>query len=160
MNQQEAEEIANDWKYDNIYSFYDMTADKEDFLEFIDSSKPGNKCFSCYLGNELFAYYSIDIIEESEAELGLGLKPDFTGKGHGINFVNSVINHATSMYGICSFTLSVALFNERAIKVYKKAGFVEDGVFIQKTNGGDYEFLKMIKCADSPPVGRFFKECV
>ncbi|MGF2715207.1 GNAT family N-acetyltransferase, partial [Bacillus cereus] len=40
-------------------------------------------------------------------------------------------------------TLSVAAFNERAIKVYKKAGFEAVGTFIQKTNGSCFEFLKM-----------------
>lgn len=36
LTQIHALEIANEWKYDDIYSFYDMTADAEDYKEFID----------------------------------------------------------------------------------------------------------------------------
>ena len=36
LTQIHALEIANEWKYDDIYSFYDMTADAENYKEFID----------------------------------------------------------------------------------------------------------------------------
>jgi len=145
MTQQEAQEIANDWKYDGVYSFYDTTADAEDYSELFDAKKRGDRYFSCYSDNELVGYYCIEILEENKIELGLGLNPEHTGKGLGLSFVNAVMNYIVSMYGSNDFFLSVALFNERAIKVYKKAGFTEIGVFIQNTNGGDHEFLRMMK---------------
>ena len=36
MTQEQAEEIAFNWHYDAEYSFYDMEADKEDLVEFLD----------------------------------------------------------------------------------------------------------------------------
>lgn len=36
LSQSNALIIANEWKYDGEYSFYDMTADSEDYEEFID----------------------------------------------------------------------------------------------------------------------------
>ena len=36
LSQNNALIIANRWKYDGAYSFYDMTADLEDHEEFID----------------------------------------------------------------------------------------------------------------------------
>lgn len=145
MTQKEAEEIANNWKYSGMYSFYDMTADEEDYAEFIDPIKRGNSYFSCYVDGFLIAYYSVNIIDENNVEIGLGLKPEFTGNGNGLHFVHAVMAHVTSQYGDVNFMLSVASFNQRAIKVYKKAGFISKGVFTQNTNGGIYEFLRMAK---------------
>ena len=45
------------------------------------------------------------------------------------------------------FTLSVATFNERAIRVYERAGFKRDTVYKHNTNGGEYPFLSMARDA-------------
>ncbi len=36
LTQTNALDIANNWKYDGIYSFYDMDADIEDYDEFVN----------------------------------------------------------------------------------------------------------------------------
>lgn len=36
MNKKYADEIAYTWKYDGMYSFYDMTEDEEDLNEFLN----------------------------------------------------------------------------------------------------------------------------
>jgi ribosomal-protein-alanine N-acetyltransferase len=41
--------------------------------------------------------------------------------------------------------LSVATFNQRAINVYRKVGFEDLEVFVNKTNSGQYEFLRMAR---------------
>ncbi|MCL2388301.1 MAG: GNAT family N-acetyltransferase, partial [Defluviitaleaceae bacterium] len=120
-----------------------MTADMEDYLSFIDAKKRGNKFFSCYQNDQLVAWYSIEILDVNKIELGLGMKPEHTGKGFGVDFINSAMDHICSKYCTKEFVLSVASFNKRAIKVYEKVGFTKTGVFIQNTNGGDYEFIKM-----------------
>lgn len=145
MNQQEAEEIANNWKYNGIYSFYDASADEEDYLEFLDPSKRGNNYFSCYVQKSLVAFYSVEVREGNIAELGLGMKPEYTGKGLGLSYINAILAHVTSLYSINDFALSVATFNQRAINVYRAAGFSDVGVFTQSTNGSEFEFLKMEK---------------
>jgi len=145
MNQQEAEEIANDWKYDDVYSFYDISADEEDYAEFVNEQKRADKYFSCYLNDELAAWYTLNVLENNNIELGLGIKPSCTGKGFGFHFVNAVMVHAASIHCVHSFALAVASFNQRAIKVYEKAGFVKTETFMQDTNGGSYEFLKMVR---------------
>jgi len=148
MNQPEAEEIANNWKYDGVYSFYDVSADAEDYNEFINKDMRADKYFSCYLNDELVAWYSVEVLENGNLELGLGMKPNHNGKGFGFHFVNAIMVHAASIHRAHGFVLSVALFNQRAIRVYEKAGFVKTETFMQDTNGGNYEFLKMTKNID------------
>ena len=145
MNQEEAEEIANNWKYDGVYSFYDFSNDIDDYMELVDKSKRFNNYFSCQYCNELIGFFAKQIQEEDLIQFGLGLKPNFTGKGYGLYYINTVMDHIVSIHGIVNFTLIVACFNQRAINVYKKAGFIEDKIFMHCTNGGEYEFLKMTK---------------
>jgi len=145
MDQHEAEEIADDWKYDGIYSFYDFTNDMEDYSRFIDASKRGNNCFSCFTENELIGFYFIQFLKDDEVQIELGLKPNFTGKGLGLGFINAIVDHVNSIHGVNTFELIVARFNQRAINVYKKAGFMEINDFMQKVNGGEHEFLRMRK---------------
>jgi ribosomal-protein-alanine N-acetyltransferase len=82
---------------------------------------------------------------DGKAELGLGLKPELTGKGLGINFINAVLENITFLNGVNDFTLSVALFNKRAIKAYEAVGFTRKNTFIHNTNGCNYLFLRMDK---------------
>ena len=87
--------------------------------------------------------FTVCKINDGTVDIGLGMKPNRTGNGFGLQFVNAGLAFSKEKYGCNYITLSVAKFNERAIKVYKRAGFEAVGTFIQKTNGGCFEFLKM-----------------
>jgi RimJ/RimL family protein N-acetyltransferase len=56
-------------------------------------------------------------------DIGLGLKPELCGKGMGAAFMGSGMEYARKNLGAAGFRLTVALFNSRAGKVYKKIGF-------------------------------------
>lgn len=76
------------------------------------------------------------------------MNPELTGRGLGLGFLKAGLRFAISKYNPKEITLSVANFNDRAIKVYKKAGFECVETFIQYTNGSSFEFLKMkYECA-------------
>lgn len=55
-----------------------------------------------------------------KSAIGLGMKPNLTGRGKGVEFVKAGIAYAKSKYNPKQIILSVAIFNQRAIKVYKK----------------------------------------
>ena len=78
-----------------------------------------------------------------DLEIGLGLRPDLTGRGLGAAFLAAGLDFARERFAPDRFTLAVATFNERAITVYKRAGFARGRVYMHWTNGAEWEFLEM-----------------
>lgn len=144
LTESDAQAIAN-WHYEGEYAFYDMDQDLEDLAELMDPQNWAEKYCGVFDENtELVGFFCFE--PEGEAlEIGLGLRPDLTGKGWGESFVGAGLAYAKEKFAPRIFRLSVAVFNQRAIRVYEKAGFKPDGVFINSTNGGQYEFLNMVK---------------
>ena len=60
-------------------------------------------------------------------DYGLGLRPDLVGRGLGLDFFRAGLEFARERYRPRLIRLHVAAFNERAIKVYERAGFLEVG---------------------------------
>jgi ribosomal-protein-alanine N-acetyltransferase len=75
--------------------------------------------------------------------VGVGLRPDVTGRGLGRSFLEAGLAFAREQFAPASFKLSVADFNMRAIKVYERAGFVTTRSFMHETNGGLFSFVEM-----------------
>jgi ribosomal-protein-alanine N-acetyltransferase len=139
-----ANNIAN-WHYEGIYAFYDMDQDIEDLEELQNSRNWVDKYFGVVNeSNELIGFFCFEQ-ENGGVIIGLGLRPDLTGIGLGEEFVEAGLKFAKKKYSPNHFSLSVALFNQRAIRVYEKVGFKSDGVFKNNTNDGEYEFLRMVR---------------
>jgi ribosomal-protein-alanine N-acetyltransferase len=146
MDRDSARAIAG-WHYDGIYAFYDMEQDLEDLEEFLDPRNWEDHYFAVSDDHGiLIGFFSFER-EKEVVIIGLGLKPDLTGKGLGRAFLEAGLGFARKRYRPLTFMLSVATFNQRAINVYRKAGFEDVEVFMNATNGGQYEFLRMARKA-------------
>jgi [ribosomal protein S18]-alanine N-acetyltransferase len=146
LTQQEAEEIA-DWHYPEPYSFYDWSADADDLRELLEPELRGDAYWAAWdEADELVGYFSLKP-KENSVEIGLGLRPDLTGLGLGAEFLAAGLDFARQRFAPERFTLAVATFNERAIKVYERAGFTRDRVYMHTTAGAEWEFLAMSRPA-------------
>jgi len=129
MTRKLASEIVK-WKYEKPYDLYNY--DVDDIEELMSGSYHGilneNHTLVGYFctgkeaqvpaGSLLRAYDDFSFID-----IGLGMRPDLTGKGKGHAFLSFII----SQVGLANLRLTVATFNKRAIKLYEKVGFVQIG---------------------------------
>lgn len=144
MSQETAEFIAYQWKYPAPYDFYDIANDEQDFKEFINPRKREDRYFEVWEKNKLIGFFCVKShLEEKAIELGLGMHPDEVGKGKGEPFVKEILSFIADHYNCETILLYVALFNNRAINVYKKCGFKPLKQFLMETNGQVVEFLGM-----------------
>ncbi|SDN19061.1 ribosomal-protein-alanine N-acetyltransferase [Actinomyces ruminicola] len=137
-------EIADGWKYPPPYDFYDLTADPDDYDEFVTPERWPDAFVQVRSGGELVGFLSAEpVVGESAVEIGLGMRPDLTGGGLGVSFVRSNLAWVERNLPGREIRLSVACFNERAIAVYRRCGFRSVRLYKQATNGGFYDFVEM-----------------
>ncbi|WP_255248249.1 hypothetical protein [Terribacillus saccharophilus] len=59
MTQSQAELIANTWRYEGIYAFYDMDQDEEDMAEFLDPEARKGNVYAVTQMEEVMGFCSI-----------------------------------------------------------------------------------------------------
>lgn len=149
MTNEEAQEIAR-WRYAPPYDFYDWVSDPDDLAELLDARRRRDDYFSA--SDEQGALVGSFQFKRNGkvVEVGLGLRPDLTGKGLGRGFLVAGLDFARRSFSPDIYRLSVATFNERAIKVYEGEGFVPGRTYPHETNGGVHEFLEMERRVSRP----------
>jgi RimJ/RimL family protein N-acetyltransferase len=134
------------WRYPPPYDFYDGDVDPvtnpERFFEARDTD------------GRIVGFYYFEQ-RGDEVEYGLGLRPDLTGRGRGLRFVLAGLAFANEHYQPGRVVLHVAEFNQRALRVYERAGF---RVVSQHTRSfdrfGEVPFLTMEASRATPPRPR------
>ncbi len=162
MNEEDARAILG-WRYEGPYAVYNMQDDFDEggadaVAELLDRRSPhyavrdetgelvgffGFGSAACVTGYEEPHLYS----ENNTITIGLGMRPDLTGQGRGLGlaFVNAGLDFARREFAPDSFRLFVLMFNERAIRVYEKAGFQRVRIVVQRNPQGERLFLEMIR---------------
>lgn len=144
MQRADAERIAR-WHYEGPYAFYDMAHDPDDLAELMNPQSWENTYYAVVDADGSLIGFFCFSQHGSTVELGLGMRPDLTGKGLGLNFLETGLRFARERFSPRTFRLSVATFNQRAIKVYARAGFRPGRTYKNHTNGGVYDFLEMTR---------------
>ncbi|MCR8636204.1 GNAT family N-acetyltransferase [Paenibacillus radicis (ex Xue et al. 2023)] len=68
--------------------------------------------------------------------LGLGMRPELCGRGHGVEFVRAIAAEAKRKAPTNEIDLEVLSWNIRAFRVYEKAGFVHTDTYNKITPTG------------------------
>lgn len=144
MSDGEAREIAA-WRYAPPYDFYDTPNDADGFAELLDPRRREDSHFSVRDGEGVLVGIFQFEEEGGTVNVGLGLRPDLTGKNLGLDFLMAGLDFARQRFDPDGFTLSVATFNGRAIRVYEHAGFRPAKTYMHHTNGGEHRFLSMVR---------------
>ena len=145
MTEAEAEEVIG-WTYPGEYSFYDMANDVEDQAELRAAHVREVKYFSALRDDELIGYFEFDP-DGDVLEIGLGLRPDLTGRGLGAEFFEAGLTFGRNRFNPTTFRLRVATFNQRAVKIYERAGFQRDRIYTHDFYGTPYEYMEMTRPA-------------
>ena len=143
IKDEQAQEIAA-WRYETPYDFYDVASDPEDLEELLAPERRRNYYAAVSDGGELAGFFCFgseaqvpggDYADDGTIDIGLGLRPDLVGKRLGLGFVLAGLEFAEERFAPSGFRLTVATFNERAIRVYERAGFRRKETF--DSNKGD-----------------------
>lgn len=142
------------WNYDAPYDIYNLaSSEPEETLRYLLDPQ---KAFYRILGQtghlEAFCSFGPDgqvsggDYNTPALDIGLGVRPDLTGQGHGSEYVNAVIQFAYSTYTPDQLRVTIAAFNHRALRVWEKSGFV----VTQKFRGG-WENMDFVILTKSMP---------
>jgi ribosomal-protein-alanine N-acetyltransferase len=143
MTQEDAETLAA-WRYPGPFSFYDWDSDPDDLAELLDPELRGQDYVAVDDDDgRLVGYFQYKRPHGPRLEIGLGLHPDWTGRGLGQDFVEAGLDYARRRYAPDEFVLAVAAFNRRAITVYERVGFVRSRTYMHRTAGREWEFIEM-----------------
>lgn len=130
------------WRYAEPYAIYSYTPSAEGLAEMLDPRSPHYAVhneqgelagFFCYGTSAQVWESAVPALyaEDRTIDIGLGLRPDLTGQGLGLAFVEAGLAFAREQFAPQRFRLFVLSFNERALRVYERAGFVRVRAFVQ-----------------------------
>jgi ribosomal-protein-alanine N-acetyltransferase len=147
IDESSAWEISR-WRYEPPYDLYNLE-DEKAAIQYV--LEPSN-CFYTLRNAEddLVGFCSFgedgqvpggDYSPEA-LDIGMGIRPDLTGKGRGAEFVAAVLNFARDLFAPRYFRVTIAGFNRRAQQVWQANGFRPVQTFIHQSSG--HEFMVFI----------------
>jgi len=144
LSEENAREICT-WKYEGEYAVYNL-ADWDIVVQNgweLASKKIRERDFLAFFNSEELVAYGVLKVKNNRVFLGIGLKPTWCGKGYGKRIMELIINESQKRYPDKQIVLEVRSFNLRAIKCYKKVGFIIKDQYVRKTLTGSGEFYYM-----------------
>ncbi|MDR1329163.1 MAG: GNAT family N-acetyltransferase [Oscillospiraceae bacterium] len=135
------------WKYGGEYSIYDrhesIAGNGMDDLACVASG--GALVGWIHFGEPArIPTVEENVYDDGFLDVGFGLRPELCGKGLGLTFVRAALEYAQKEFGAKRFRLSVAAFNERARKVYARAGFVVEREITNSYFNNKYYLMKSV----------------
>jgi ribosomal-protein-alanine N-acetyltransferase len=138
------------WRYEGPYKQYNTDPDEmEDTVRVLldpqnayyrIEDEAGNLAGYCCFGPD--ARVPGGNYRGEALDLGLGVRPDLTGRGRGLAYVEAALDFARWTFGPTEFRVVVAEWNKRALRVWQKAGFLPVQTFARSQDGMAFVILK------------------
>jgi [ribosomal protein S18]-alanine N-acetyltransferase len=123
LTEEHAKQIA-EWRYEFPYEWYDTASDPRRIELFANPARRDGLRAVVDDDGELIGFFNF-VPEGDEVRVGLGIRPDLTGRGLGARFIEAGLRYASEEWSPKRFRLWVAWWNERALRAYRRAGFEE-----------------------------------
>jgi len=141
------------WEYVQPYDIYNLSsAEGEETINFFLDPQNGYFAIAGEGGELLgFCNFGADAqvpggdYTDDGIDIGMGLRPDLTGKGHGREYAAVVFRFAGEQYPQQKQRVTIAEFNQRAQRLCEQFGFVATARFIKEGNGRP--FIIMVRPA-------------
>jgi ribosomal-protein-alanine N-acetyltransferase len=125
LTRQWAEDICT-WRYPPPYDCYDMTGAEPDELV-----RPESGFFAVVQGGTLIGFRSFGSdgqvlggsYDDAALDTGGGLRPELTGRGLGKTAISTGLTFGRARFAPPAFRITVAAFNQRALRVVTALGF-------------------------------------
>jgi GNAT superfamily N-acetyltransferase len=131
------------WRYEPPYDIYNL--DGGDADQIVGDLLTPEYRYHAILSNRealvAFCCFGVDArvpggdYAEEALDIGLGVRPDLTGQGKGRTYVQAVLDHARHTWSPRTMRVTIAEFNTRAQRVWRKAGFQPVQRFASTHNG-------------------------
>lgn len=145
------------WRYPPPYTIYNLADDPLATAAFLSGAGSGYYqlrdtagvlvAFCCY-GEE--ARVPGGDYAAPALDLGIGVRPDLTGRGEGMRYLGAVLAFGVERFAPALLRLTVAAFNLRAIRLYEQAGFAAVSRF--RSQFAAREFIVMARPAAPGPA--------
>jgi [ribosomal protein S18]-alanine N-acetyltransferase len=147
------------WRYEGEYATYNVADTADGLAELLDPRSPYFAVRDEH--SELVGFFAYGTAGEVGGEMGesepalyadpadrtlsvgLGLRPDLTGKGLGLLFVEAALAFARARFAPSGFRMFVLDWNTRAIRVYERAGFARVRTLTVTNRHGTLTFVEM-----------------
>jgi RimJ/RimL family protein N-acetyltransferase len=117
------------WRYPSPYSAYDLDSQEAPVLD--ELLRPENRYHAMVRGDEIIGFFCLGPdaripgwnYDGSALDLGMGLRPDWTGHGEGYGCLTAVIAFVEKECPGMLLRATVLAWNQRALRLCQRAGF-------------------------------------
>ena len=154
MTEASATEILS-WRYPSPYDLYNNEVSAEGirdllthpYTAIVDENAKLVAFFCTGQSAIVPKGHDFNVYQQESLDIGLGVRPDLTGKGSGSIFLKFILSQIEADF----LRLTVAKFNQRAIRLYEKFGFKQESEF----DNGSTEFIVMTRIASENDSNSF-----
>jgi ribosomal-protein-alanine N-acetyltransferase len=118
------------WRYDPPYDLYDLSREDitglllpENRYHAVLDEKSDLIGYCCFGKDAQVPGGDYSQGEPIILDIGVGLHPDYVGRGLGKDFVSAILVFAARTYAPKIYRVTVAAFNQRSLRVFRSLGF-------------------------------------